>query len=480
MGEGWAFTGGPPNASAGADVTLVEGRSFCVSDRVGDLGGAATHGLIVQDTRFVEHLVLTVDGDRLEPLGRRADRSARRHLRHPAQAPRRTRRQHPAGAAGALRGQRVVEDITLENLSRQSEEHTLALTVVDRLREPLRGQGGPGGHRARVTSTPPTESSARRPLHPAPRSVRITATGDPTTEDAAAQMAPRHPPSRARHHQRAHRALDRRDPAGRPPTRPASEHVDSVPASNTAHWRARSPPVALGRPQVRRAAANVHRRARGAAHHRPRPTRTASSSPRGAVVHDPLRARLAAHQLDAAPRSTPARPRAPCSRWPSARAAWSSRRPRRSPGASSTRSAPASSAPRARRRAPSTTAPSTRRPLFVMLVGELRRWGTPPARPRTAAAARRPRTRLDARPRRPRRRRVRRVRARHAARTGEPGVEGLLRRHHPRLGRAPARTHRARRGAGVRLRRAARAVRAAGRLRRPRACPASCGSRPMR
>ena len=69
MGEGWAFTGGPPSPSGTGDVTLVEGRSFCVSDRAGDMEASATHGLIVNDTRFVDHLVLRVDGDRLESLG---------------------------------------------------------------------------------------------------------------------------------------------------------------------------------------------------------------------------------------------------------------------------------------------------------------------------------------------------------------------------------------------------------------------------
>ena len=166
MGEGWAFTGGPPNASVGADITLVEGRSFCVSDRVGDLGGAATHGLIVQDTRFVEHLVLTVDGDRLEPLGVEPI--------GPHAATFVTRRKPRDGLADStllvLReryvGNGFVEDITLENLSRQAEEHTLALTARPTSRTSSRSRRAGRPPRGTSRARPPTESSPRRPRTP--------------------------------------------------------------------------------------------------------------------------------------------------------------------------------------------------------------------------------------------------------------------------------------------------------------------------
>ena len=138
----------------------------------------------------------------------------------------------------------------------------------------------------------------------------------------------------------------------------------------------------------------------------------------------------------------------------------SSRRPRRSPAASSTRSAPVCRPPACPAPTPSTTARSTRRRSSSCSWASCRRWGTPLADLEPLLPARRSRARLGADPRRPGRRRVRRVRARHAARTGEPGVEGLLRRDHLPLRGAPARTHRARRGAGVRLRRPARPVRA--------------------
>ena len=173
MGEGWAFTGGPPNASAGADVTLVEGRSFCVSDRVGDLGGAATHGLIVQDTRFVEHLVLTVDGDRLEPLGVEPI--------GPHAATFVTRRKPRAGLADSTLlvvreryvGNGLVEDITLENLSRAGGGAHAGADRRHRLRRTSSRSRRAGPPRAQgVTSTAADGVVTLTTLHPAPRSVR--------------------------------------------------------------------------------------------------------------------------------------------------------------------------------------------------------------------------------------------------------------------------------------------------------------------
>ena len=103
-------------------------------------------------------------------------------------------------------------------------------------------------------------------------------------------------------------------------------------------------------------------------------------------------------------------------------------------------------------------------PLFVMLVGEMLRWGIPERQLARRAPGRRPRARLGRDVRRRRRRRLRRVPPRHRPRAAQPGLEGLLRRHQLRR-RAPRRAaDRALRGAGLRLRRLSRA-----RPHRPRA-----------
>ena len=240
MGEGWAFTGGPPNASVGADITLVEGRSFCVSDRVGDLGGAATHGLIVQDTRFVEHLVLTVDGDRLEPLGIEPI--------GPHAATFVTRRKPRDGLADStllvLReryvGNGFVEDITLENLSRQAEEHTLALTASTDFANLFEVKEGRAAAAQDITSTAADGVVAQATQHPAPRSMRMTATGDPHAEGSQLRWRLLIPPrGRATISVRVEPFIDGTPlatpyPAGEP-------QVDSGPALQHAHWRARSP-----------------------------------------------------------------------------------------------------------------------------------------------------------------------------------------------------------------------------------------------
>ena len=240
MGEGWSFTGGPPNAVAGADVTLVEGRSFCVSDRVGDLGGAATHGLIVQDTRFVEHLVLSVDGDRLEPLGvEPIGPHAARFV---------TRRKPRDGLADSTLlvvreryvGNGLVEDITLENLSRQTEEHTLVLTVTTDFANLFEVKEGRAAAARDVTSAAADGVVSHSTLHPAPRSVRVSGTDHPVADLTELRWQMVIPPrGRASISVRVEPFVDESPLATPYPT--GARHVDSLPAVQHAEWRARSP-----------------------------------------------------------------------------------------------------------------------------------------------------------------------------------------------------------------------------------------------
>ena len=218
----------------------MEGRSFCVSDRVGDLGGAATHGLIVQDTRFVEHLVLTVDGDRLEPLGVEPI--------GPHAATFVTRRKPRDGLADSTLlvvreryvGNGLVEDITLENLSRQSEEHTLVLTVATDFANLFEVKEGRATAGRVVTSAAAAGVISQATLHPSPRSVAVTGTGEPTTKDGELRWHLDIPPrGRTTISVRIEPSLD-----GTPLVTPypaGEQHVDSAPTLQHAHWRARSP-----------------------------------------------------------------------------------------------------------------------------------------------------------------------------------------------------------------------------------------------
>ncbi|MFS8102207.1 amylo-alpha-1,6-glucosidase [Lentzea alba] len=65
----WATTSEPdPHAAAGDVVTTIDGSSFCITDAIGRIRRPLPHGLFVRDTRLVSHWELLVDGKRPEPL----------------------------------------------------------------------------------------------------------------------------------------------------------------------------------------------------------------------------------------------------------------------------------------------------------------------------------------------------------------------------------------------------------------------------
>jgi glycogen debranching enzyme len=67
--EQWQPTGEPVSLEQpGGLVTLVEGSSFCLSGRGGDIKSDGAEGLFARDTRIVSQWELLIDGQRLEPL----------------------------------------------------------------------------------------------------------------------------------------------------------------------------------------------------------------------------------------------------------------------------------------------------------------------------------------------------------------------------------------------------------------------------
>ncbi|MGQ0743193.1 MAG: amylo-alpha-1,6-glucosidase [Acidimicrobiales bacterium] len=69
MADPWTFTGSSPTTGgAGGAVTLVEGSAFAISDGGGDMASDAAQGLFFRDTRFCSGLVLRINGSRPEPL----------------------------------------------------------------------------------------------------------------------------------------------------------------------------------------------------------------------------------------------------------------------------------------------------------------------------------------------------------------------------------------------------------------------------
>ncbi|MGH9189488.1 MAG: amylo-alpha-1,6-glucosidase [Acidimicrobiales bacterium] len=69
MADPWTFTGASATlGSADGAVTLVEGSAFCISDRSGDIMSDSAQGLFFRDTRFLSSFELRVNETRPEPL----------------------------------------------------------------------------------------------------------------------------------------------------------------------------------------------------------------------------------------------------------------------------------------------------------------------------------------------------------------------------------------------------------------------------
>lgn len=69
MAEPWTFAGEVPAVgSAVGAITLVQGSTFCISGRSGDVVPGMPQGLFFRDSRFLSTLELRLNGHKLEPL----------------------------------------------------------------------------------------------------------------------------------------------------------------------------------------------------------------------------------------------------------------------------------------------------------------------------------------------------------------------------------------------------------------------------
>jgi glycogen debranching enzyme len=125
---GWTFAG-EPAVVGGGRVTLVEGSSFCITNSIGDIEHGTPEGLFVHDTRLVSRWQLRLDDEPVEPLTVLASAPYRATF---------LGRGRPRGWSGAhsmlLRRDRYVgaglrEDLTLVNLSSETTQCELTLTV---------------------------------------------------------------------------------------------------------------------------------------------------------------------------------------------------------------------------------------------------------------------------------------------------------------------------------------------------------------
>ena len=69
MADPWNFSGeSAPLGQPGGTVTLVEGSAFCISGRSGDISTGCPQGVFFRDTRFLSRYELRVNGQQPEPL----------------------------------------------------------------------------------------------------------------------------------------------------------------------------------------------------------------------------------------------------------------------------------------------------------------------------------------------------------------------------------------------------------------------------
>ena len=118
-----------PITSASGTVTLVEGRTFCLSNGIGDIQPGTPHGLFFRDARLISRWELRLDGQAPHPLS---------VITHEAFAAMFVLRRPPmAGRADStllvvrerLVGDGLRETITLDNLGREASAITLVLHV---------------------------------------------------------------------------------------------------------------------------------------------------------------------------------------------------------------------------------------------------------------------------------------------------------------------------------------------------------------
>jgi glycogen debranching enzyme len=127
--EAWSY-GGAPHLSAGNDgtLTLLEGITFCICGRNGDIRPGSEQGLFFRDTRFLTHFELEISGQRLEPLAV--------YLGAPFEATFVARRPPRQGTADSTLlvvrrryvGNGMLEEITVRNLG--AEPAAVALTLI--------------------------------------------------------------------------------------------------------------------------------------------------------------------------------------------------------------------------------------------------------------------------------------------------------------------------------------------------------------
>jgi glycogen debranching enzyme len=152
MTHAWTPSGGPPMVGRPGSglVTLLEETTFCISEASGDIVPGGAQGLFFRDTRFISRLELRLDGELPEPVAvQPSDPFASTFLARRPPSP------FQADSTLLVIRRRYVgngmrEDITLRNLGREPAAAHLTLAVsgdfadLFEVKEGRAGEGGRG------------------------------------------------------------------------------------------------------------------------------------------------------------------------------------------------------------------------------------------------------------------------------------------------------------------------------------------------
>lgn len=155
MADPWTYSDDEAHGAQDDAVTLVEGSAFCICGRSGDVRPGGSHGLFFRDTRFLSGLELHVNGQRPEALAT--------HRVSPFSATFVLRGQPPDGQADSTLmiirhryvGRGMREDITVRNFGEEATQCSVQLRCAADFANLFRVKEG----RARPEGTVKLESS---------------------------------------------------------------------------------------------------------------------------------------------------------------------------------------------------------------------------------------------------------------------------------------------------------------------------------
>ena len=245
MTDAWSFGGGPPVGDGGGAVTLIEGSSFCVSEPNGDIDPGGAQGLYFRDTRILSSWRVRVDGRRLQAL-------AVEHA-EPFSATFVGRTPPPAGHADSTvlvrrarhLGDGMREDLAVENLSGRAAALHRRDRARRRLRRRLRGEGEPrSGRRGPAALGGATRGGVDLCRTWQGRSRGVLVTGRPGAAYRPGVLAFDLEVAARGSWSGCAQVLPRIDEVTVEPRHPCGQPVaQSVPLGRLAEWRRRSPAV---------------------------------------------------------------------------------------------------------------------------------------------------------------------------------------------------------------------------------------------